>query len=328
MEDLTPTVSTVFLVNPASAGGSTGRRWPELAHRAASLGLVGDALISEEPGHLTHLAEEAVRKSVSITADQALELGVIDLMAESLDDLLAKIDGRTIPTSGGNSILHTKSARPHTVEMSWSEKFLHTITDPNIAYILLSLGTIALIAEFYHPGAILPGLTGAISLVLAFTAFGVLQPNWAGAALIMLAIILFLADLKVQGFALSVGGTIAFVLGSILLFKPQTPTLPSLPEISVSPWLIAAMTSMWVGFFAFVLSATVRAHRAKLSSGVHTLLGATGVARTDLSPRGIVLVQSEEWSAEAIDEPIRKGEKVQVVEVLEGLYLRVIKALL
>ncbi|MBI3330402.1 MAG: nodulation protein NfeD [Nitrospinae bacterium] len=273
-------------------------------------------------------AEEAVRKSVSIAADQALELGVIDVMATSVDDLLTKIDERTITTSWGSSVLHTKGARQNNVEMSWSERFLHTITDPNIAYLLLSLGTIALIAEFYHPGAILPGLTGAISLVLAFTAFGVLRPNWAGAGLIVLAIIFFLADLKVQGYALSVGGAIAFVLGSMLLFKPQPPTLPDLPDISVSPWLIAAMTAIWVGLFVFVLMATVRAHRAKPSIGVHTLLGVTGIARTDLSPRGIVLVQSEEWSAEAIDAPIHKGEKVQVVEVSEGVYLRVIKALL
>ena len=273
-------------------------------------------------------AEEAVRKSVSITADQALERGVIDLMAASIDELLANIDGREITTSRGTTVLHTQGARQHKVEMSWSEQFLHTITDPNIAYLLLTLGTIALIAEFYHPGAIVPGLTGAISLVLAFTAFGVLRPNWAGAGLIVLAVIFFLADLKVQGYALSVGGAVAFVLGSMLLFKPHTPTVPSPPDISVSPWLIAGMTAMWVGFFAVVLTATVRAHRAGLASGVQTVLGATGIARTDLSPRGIVLVQSEEWSAEAIDGLIQKGERVQVVEVSEGLYLRVIRALL
>ncbi|MBI3327322.1 MAG: nodulation protein NfeD [Nitrospinae bacterium] len=278
-------------------------------------------------GRNAEWAEEAVRRSVSIAADQALELRVIDLMANSLDDLLAKIEGRTVNTGWDSRMLHTKGARQHHIDMSWSERFLHTITEPNIAYILLSLGTIALIAEFYHPGAVLPGLTGVICLVVAFTAFGILQPNWAGVGLILLALIFFLADLKVQSYALSVGGAIAFVLGSIFLFKPRIPTLPSLPEISVSPWLIAVMTAMWVGFFAFVLMATVRAHRAKLSSGANILLGAIGVARTDLTPHGIVLVQSEEWSADAIDSPIQKGERVQVVEVLEGLHLRVIKAL-
>jgi membrane-bound serine protease (ClpP class) len=209
--------------------------------------------------------------------------------------------------------------------MTWSEKFLHTITDPNIAYILFNLGTIALIAEFYHPGVILPGLTGVISLVLAFTAFGVLQPNWAGMALIVLAVILFVADLKVQGYALSVGGAVAFVLGSIMLYRPL-PALPDLPKIVVSPWLIAAMTSVWLLFFVFALSAVVRSRGIKLSSGVDLLLGEVGVAKTDLKPGGIVLVRSEEWSAESVNDGIDKGEKVKVVEIVGGLRLRVTRA--
>lgn len=271
-------------------------------------------------------AEDAVRKSVSITAEQALSLHVIDLIAQSVDDLLAQLDGQTINTNWGSQTLHTNGTTQNYIGMSWSERFLHVITDPNIAYVLLSLGTIALIAEFYNPGAILPGLTGVIFLVLAFTAFGVLQPNWAGVGLILLAIILFIADLKVQGYALSVGGAVAFVLGSILLFRPLTPQLPSMPEISVSPWLIAAMTASWIGFFIFALTATVRVHRGKLSSGTKALLDAVGIAQTDLSPRGIVLVHSEEWSAEAVGGTIQKGEAVKVIEVVEGLQLRVTRA--
>ncbi|OGF57177.1 MAG: hypothetical protein A2Z21_03215 [Candidatus Fraserbacteria bacterium RBG_16_55_9] len=282
--------------------------------------------LAEARGRNADWAEDAVRNSVSITAEQALSLHVIDLMADSIEDLLAKLDGQAINTNWGSQTLHTSGATQNYIEMSWSEKFLHVITDPNIAYVLLSLGTIALIAEFYNPGAILPGLTGVICLVLAFTAFGVLQPNWAGVGLILLAIILFLADLKVQGYALSVGGAVAFVLGSILLFRPLTPTLPSMPEISVSPWLIAVMTASWIGFFFFALAATVRVHRGKLSSGTIALVAAVGIAQTDLSPRGIVLVHSEEWSAEAVGGPIQKGEAVKVIEVVEGLQLRVTRA--
>lgn len=271
-------------------------------------------------------AEEAVRKSVSITADQALALKVIDVIANNMDDLLTKIDGFTVNVASGKRILHTKGAQQNNIDMTWAEKFLQVITDPNIAYILLSLGTIALIAEFYNPGAILPGVTGVIFLVMAFTAFGVLQPNWAGVGLIILALILFIADLKVQGYALGIGGAIAFVLGSILLYRPFTPTLPGLPEISVNPWLIALMTAIWVFFFVWALAATVRAHRVRVSSGVSVLMGEMGTAETDLAPRGVVLVHSEEWSAEAVGGSIQKGDAVKVVEIVQGVQLRVTKA--
>jgi membrane-bound serine protease (ClpP class) len=278
-----------------------------------------------ERGRNADWAERAVRESVSVSAEEALQLNVIDLMAENLEELLDRIDGRAITTSQGQRILHTRGARPVPIPMSWSESFLQVITDPNIAYILLSLGTIALIAEFYNPGSILPGVTGVIFLVLAFTAFGVLKPDWSGVGLIILALILFIADLKVQGYALSVGGAVAFVLGSILLF-PRTPELPGMPPFSVNPWLIGLMTTLWAGFFVWALTATIRAHRTKLSSGVHLLAGEVGLAQTDLSPRGVVWVRSEEWSAEAIDGTIPRGARVRVVEVIEGVQLRVTQA--
>jgi membrane-bound serine protease (ClpP class) len=271
-------------------------------------------------------AEKAVRESVSVPAEKALELKAIDLIAGDMEELLAKIDGLRVRTKSGTVVLHLKGHVINPRPMSWSEKFLHTITDPNIAYVLFNLGTIALIAELYHPGAILPGLTGVISLVLAFTAFGVLQPNWAGIALIGFALILFIVDLKVQGYALSVGGAIAFVLGSILLYRPL-PALPDMPKIAVSPWLIATMTATWLLFFVFALSAVVRSRSIKPSSGVELLLGEVGVAKTDLKPSGIVLVRSEEWSAEAVGEPIDKGTKVKVVEILDGLRLHVTRVL-
>ncbi len=267
-------------------------------------------------------AEKAVRESVSVPAEKALELKAIDVIAGDVEELLTKIDGLRVRTKSGATVLHLKGHTIKSLPMSWSEKFLHTITDPNIAYVLFNLGTIALIAELYHPGAILPGLTGVISLVLAFTAFGVLQPNWAGVALIGFALILFIVDLKVQGYALSVGGAIAFVLGSMLLYRPL-PALPDMTGIAVSPWLIAAMTAAWLLFFVFALSAVVRSRRIKLSSGVELLLGEVGIAKTDLKPSGIVLVRSEEWSAEAVGEPIDKGTKVKVVEILDGLRLHV-----
>ncbi|HEY2991115.1 MAG TPA: nodulation protein NfeD [Candidatus Binatia bacterium] len=319
---MAPTTN-IGAAHPVSGGGKDIEQ--DLRDKITNDAAARVRALASARGRNADWAEEAVRKSVSIAAEKALELKVIDVVADNLDDLLAKIDGREIKTKSGVVALHVKGARQQPVEMTWSEKFLHTITDPNIAYILFNLGTIALIAEFYHPGVILPGLTGVISLVLAFTAFGVLQPNWAGMALIVLAVILFVADLKVQGYALSVGGAVAFVLGSIMLYRPL-PALPDLPKIVVSPWLIAAMTSVWLLFFVFALSAVVRSRGIKLSSGVDLLLGEVGVAKTDLKPGGIVLVRSEEWSAESVNDGIDKGEKVKVVEIVGGLRLRVTRA--
>lgn len=280
--------------------------------------------IAERRGRNTKWAEDAVRQSASITEREALQSEVIDLIAEDMSHLLEEIDGREVSTAGGEVVLHTKGARINQLEMSLPEVFFHTIVDPNIAYILLTIGIWALVAEFYHPGAILPGVTGAICLILAFVAFGSLPVNWAGVALIVLAVILFILDIKVAGFALSVGGGIAFVLGSLMLFTPLAPVSPTMPRLAVHRGLIAAMTSLFAAFFLFVVSAGIRAQRVKVTSGVEALMGSTGVATSKLAPQGMVLVRGESWSAVAEGEPIKRGQKVKVVGV-EGLRLRVVK---
>ena len=281
--------------------------------------------IAERRGRNAAWAEKAVRESVSITAKEAVESQVVDLMADNLTELLEKIDGWKVSTAAGERILATKGAEPHQVPMSLPQKILHAIVDPNIAYLLFTIGIWALIAEFYHPGAILPGVTGAICLILAFVAFGSLPVNWGGVALIVLAVILFILDIKVAGYALSIGGAIAFILGSLMIFSPFAPPSPAMPPLTVSRPLIAVMTASITAFFLFALSAGIRAQRAKVISGVGTVVGATGVATSDLDPWGTVQVRSELWSAVAEGgETIRKGERVRVVGV-EGLKLRVIK---
>jgi len=279
--------------------------------------------LAERRGRNADWAEEAVRESVSVTANEAVKIGVVDLIADHLPDLLAKIDGETVSTASGERTLTTKEAEIVQVSMSLPQEFLHAIVDPNIAYLLFIVGIIGLVAEFFHPGAILPGVTGAICLILAFVAFGSLPVNWGGVILIVLAVVLFILDIKVAGYVLSVGGTIAFILGSLMLFSPLIPISPSAPTVVISRPLIIITTLAITAFFVFALSAGIRAQRARVISGIHALVGATGVATSDLDPRGTVQVKSELWSAVADeDETIRKGEQVTVVAA-EGVKLKV-----
>jgi len=280
--------------------------------------------LAEERGRNAEWAEEAVRKSVSLTAGEALEQNVIDLVADSLEDLLRKLDGWEVETAWGRVVLETAGAEVRRIEMSLPERFIHRLIDPNIAYVLLNLGLLGIIAEFYHPGAILPGLSGVIMLILGFVALGSLPVNWGGLALLILAIILFLLDIKVTGFILSVFGGIAFVLGSLLLFRPFGVPAPALPRLAVSPWLIAGMTAMIASFFVFVVTKVVQTQRERVTSGAAGLIGQQGVALTELAPRGLVRLRGEEWTAEALDPegPIPRGSAVEVVEV-KGVTLKV-----
>jgi membrane-bound serine protease (ClpP class) len=279
--------------------------------------------LAERRGRNADWAEEAVRESVSITANEAVEIGVVDLVADDLTDLLEKIDGETVSTALGERRLATSGADIHEISMSLPQQVLHTIVDPNIAYLLFIIGIVGLVAELYHPGAIFPGVTGSICLILAFVAFGSLPVNWGGVALIALAVVLFILDIKVAGYALSVGGAIAFILGSLMIFSPLAPVSPAVPSLVVSRPLIVVMTIAITAFFVFALSAGIRAQRARVVSGIHALVGATGVATSDLDPQGTVQVKSELWSAVADGaEAIRKGEPITVIAV-EGVKLKV-----
>lgn len=278
--------------------------------------------IAQERGRNAEWAEEAVRQSASLAATEAVEQGVVDLIAADVPSLLTALEGRSVSVAGREVVLELGDAPLDRYPMTFLETVVHALVDPNIAYILLSLGTIALVAEFYNPGAILPGVTGAVSLILAFVALGSLPVNWGGIALIVLAVILFVLDIEVSGFALSVAGAIAFVLGSLLLFSPFTPSVPAMPEVRVSPWLTVGMTALVLGFFGLALTAGVRAQRRQALVGQGVLTGKLGVAESALDPTGVVRVLSETWTAEAEDAPVEAGAKIQVTAV-EGLRLRV-----
>ena len=193
--------------------------------------------------------------------------------------------------------------------------------------ILLQIGLLAITVELYNPGATLPGIAGGICLILAFVALGNLPVNWGGVILIILSIIVFIIDVKISSFVLTGGGLAMFVLGALLLFAPLTPpSTPVVPVATVSPIFILAMGGLMAAFFLFILGAAVRGRNAPVLTGTQPLIGAVGLAVTDLVPAGLgqVQVKSELWSATTEDGPIHSGEPVQVQGV-EGLRLRVVK---
>ena len=307
--------------------GTEGELPETLSEKATNDAAAYIKSIAEERGRNAEWLQDAVRRSVSAPAREALELGVVDLIAPSLEELLREVDGRSVNTVIGESILDTKSVKIFRTDMNFAERLLHIIVDPNIAYVLLSLGTLGILIEFFHPGAIFPGAAGAICLILAFVAFGSLPLNWAGAGLILLAGVLIALELVVPGFgALTAAAVASFIVGSLLLYTPLVPTYPSMPEIQVSRWLIGGIAACMAALSVFVFSAAISSRRARVVTGPQTLIGLTGITTSNLSPVGTVQVASELWSAVAEgEEVIKAGDKIEVVAV-EGLILRVRKA--
>jgi len=274
--------------------------------------------LAERRGRNAIWAEDAVRKSVSATATEALRLKVIDVVAENRADLLAKIDGRTVETGAGKITLKTKTAKIVEVEMGLRDKVLSVISNPTIAYILLILGMAGLYFELSTPGAILPGVLGGICLILAFYAFQTLPINYAGLLLIILGVILFIAEVMVVSHGiLTIGGMTAMILGSLMLIDSPAPFL----QISLSA--ILGVTAATTAFFVFAIGAVFRAHRRQPATGREGLVGQAGVARTRLNPDGLIFIRGEIWNATCA-EGAEPGEQVQVTSVA-GLKLKVKK---
>ncbi len=280
--------------------------------------------IARQRGRNAEWAANAVKSSVAATAQEALDQKVIDLMANDVNDLLNKIDGRTVRTQAGEITLHTLRVGVVNIDMNPMVLFLHTLVDPNLAAILLNIGLLAIAVELYNPGATIPAMVGGFCLILAFIALGNLPVNWGGVALIVFAVILFIVDVKVNTIALTAGALVSFVIGALLLYQPIAPSTPFVPEVSVSPWVVVGLGAGMTAFFLFILGAAVRGHNFPVLTGTQTLVGATGVAATDLAPSGTVQVQSELWTAESAGGPIQKGEPI-LVKAIEGLRLKVIK---
>jgi membrane-bound serine protease (ClpP class) len=275
--------------------------------------------IARKRGRNIEMAKKMVRDSISLSAEKAQEAGVIDIIASNRADLLEKLDGRTIAMDGRKVVLKTTGIRVQFHDMSTREKILNTISNPNVAYVLMMLGMLGLFFELANPGVILPGVIGGISLILAFFAFQTLPVNYAGILLILLALVLFIAEIKiVSGGMLTVGGVIAMILGSLLLFESPEPYM----RVSLSVILVTVLAVS--GFALFVITKAVKAHHAKPTSGKEGLIGEEGKADSDIFPEGKVFVRGEYWDAFS-DESIRRGERIVVTDV-EGMTLKVRKA--
>lgn len=267
-------------------------------------------------GRNAEWCERAVREAVNATAAEALELKVIDIVASDLADLLRQIDGREVKLIDRTVTLRTAAATLVDVEMSPIERFLHTISDPNVAFILMNVGVLGLIYELANPGAILPGVVGVIALLFGLYALGTLPVNFAGLALIVFAFALLLAEVKVQSSGiLTVGGIVSLVLGGLMLFQSDV------PGVRVSWPVLLTVTAFTGGFFAFAVQAAIRAQRQHVTTGREGLVGDVGVVRAALAPEGQILVHGELWSARTeTGEPLPVGQRVRVLRV-EGLRL-------
>lgn len=272
--------------------------------------------IAERRGRNTEWAEAAVRESVSITAEEAREKNVIDLVALNLEDLLRQIDGREVELPLGMTTLATAGAVLNHKSMGLRDRILTTIANPNIAYLLLLIGLAGLYFEFSNPGAILPGVVGAISLLLAFFAMQTLPVNYAGVLLIVLAVILFVAEIMVVSYGmLSVAGIVSLAFGSLLLFDSADPAFRVSLKVMIPAVILVS------AFFITVIGMAVRAHGRKPATGLEGMLGVTGRAETPVHQTGRVFIKSEHWNAVS-SQRIEEGTPVRVIG-MKGLILEV-----
>jgi membrane-bound serine protease (ClpP class) len=275
--------------------------------------------IAEERGRNIDEAELAVTESKSFSDSDALAANIINLRADSLDDLIGQINGWSITLASGKEVtIDTTNYSLTSNGMSEIERFLQTISDPNIAYILLTLATIGLIVEISSPGLIFPGVAGGISLFLAFYSMGVLNAYWGGIALILLAVGLFIAEYFTHSYGLLTAGAIAsLVIGSLILFSGT-------PEVQLNKGLIAGVTAGVTAFAVFVVSAIVRGQRRRKATGAEGMIGTIATAKTPLDPAGTVIAQGELWAAASEGGRVVPGEEV-IISRVEGLKLWVAK---
>ena len=309
--------TTIGAAHPVAAGGE---EIPEdQMQKIVEFSAKWMRTIAEERGRNIEEAELAVTQSKSFTDVDALENNLINLRAENLADLISQINGWNVTLAGGQDVvIDTTNYGSTRNEMNAVEKFLHAISDPNIAYILLTLATIGLITEISNPGMVVPGVVGGISLFLAFYSLGVLDAYWGGMLLILLAVGLFIAEYFTHSFGLLTAGAVAsLVMGSLILFSGT-------PEVELNKGLIAGVTAGVTAFAFFVIGAIVRGQRRRKVTGPEGMIGEIAIARTPLDPTGTVLAQGELWTATSEGGQVAPGEEV-IISRVEGLKLWVTK---
>jgi len=272
--------------------------------------------IAEQRGRNVAWAEDAVRKSVSVTEREALNLKIIDLVVENLPMLLKQLDGRTVPLQTGPTVLRTAGAAIREFPMGLRLELLKALSDPNIAYLLMTIGTIGIMAELYNPGAILPGIVGAISLILAFYSLQSLPVNYAGVLLVVLGIVFFILEATVTSYGLlTIGGVTSMILGSLMLIKTDAEFLQLSWNMIIPVVAFAAITTV------FIVGMAVRAMHRQPMTGSEGMVGSIGVVKTALAPQGQLAIHGELWEAVS-ERTLQPGEQAEVMRV-EGLTLYV-----
>ena len=314
--------TTIGAAHPVSGGGEEIPE--EQMKKITEFSAKWIETIAMERGRNFEEARLAVTESKSFRDDEALESNLIDLRADSLENLISQIDGWEVTLASGQEVtVDTTGYGVVRNEMNGVERFLQVISDPNIAYILLTLATIGLVTEVSNPGMIFPGVAGGLSLILAFYSLGVLSAYWGGVFLILLAVGLFVAELFVTSHgALTAGGIAALVIGSLILFSHTY----SSPAMEVNRGLIAGVAIVVACFLIFVIGAIIRGQRRRKATGAEGMIDGVAVAKTPLDPMGTVLAKGELWTAATEGEKVERGEEVIITKV-EGLKLWVIKKL-
>ena len=314
--------TTIGAAHPVSGGGEEIPE--EQMKKITEFSAKWIETIAMERGRNFEEARLAVTESKSFRDDEALESNLIDLRADSLESLISQIDGWEVTLASGQEVtVDTTGYGVVRNEMNGVERFLQVISDPNIAYILLTLATIGLVTEVSNPGMIFPGVAGGLSLILAFYSLGVLSAYWGGVFLILLAVGLFVAELFVTSHgALTAGGIAALVIGSLILFSHTY----SSPAMEVNRGLIAGVATVVACFLIFVIGAIIRGQRRRKATGAEGMIDGVAVAKTPLDPMGTVLAKGELWTAATEGEKVERGEEVIITKV-EGLKLWVIKKL-
>jgi membrane-bound serine protease (ClpP class) len=298
--------TNIGAAHPVSVGG--GGMDNTMAKKAENDAAAYARSLAEKKGRNAAWAESAVRESTSLTEKDALEKNVIDLVAPSLSDLLARLDGKEIRKGEATIVLRTKGLAVTRYPMGLRHRILSSLADPNIAYILMMIGIYGIFFELSNPGAVFPGVVGGISLILGFYSLQTLSANYAGFLLIALAVVLFILEVKVHSYgALTIGGIVAMLLGSLMLFRASAD-----PWLRISWGVIAVMVGASVLFFTTVVTLAVRSQLRKPVTGAEGLIGETGEAREDFDGEGKVFVSGEWWNARC-GTPLKKGDKVTVL---------------
>ncbi|MCK5504446.1 MAG: nodulation protein NfeD [Thermodesulfovibrionia bacterium] len=305
--------TNIGAAHPVGVGGKMDKTMAEKVVNDAAAYIRS---LAEKRGRNAEWAEKAVRESVSVTQDEALKLKVIDIVAPDLKALLKAIDQRVVKTSIAEHTINTAGVNIRHKEMSFRQKVLDIISNPNVAYMLMLIGFYGIFFELTNPGSIFPGVVGAISLILAFYSFQTLPVNYAGLLLILLAIVLFILEIKITSYGLlTIGGLISMIIGSIMLFDSP------LPFFKISLKVILPSAFLTTLFFGLTILLVIKAHRRKPVTGSEGLIGLEGEARTDIHMNGKVYVHGELWKAWS-DLSIKTGERI-IVEQVDNLKLKV-----